>query len=671
MNYFIYCKKKMKIKIIYLIFGGVIFLFADLYGQQYSKKSIDSLETLLSSPSLSNNDLLLGYKDLANAYLYTDIEKSMEYARLGMQLAVKMNNPFQISGFYYHIGNAFYYSGQPDSALYNYERSFEMLNRMGGNERKDKRDVDYLQAELFACIGVIYYVQGKYDLALEHYLNALELAEKINEPDEVLTMYNYIANTYSTMSNYHQAEAYLLRAENLSLALNDSIALAEVRQRLCSVYVEKEDYSTALKYGEESLHVLSASPEVPVIKLMLANQNLTDVWLHIPDYDKALEYALKTVDYARQLNISSFLATALYMLSNCYLKQEKYRESEEIAFEALAMDSTVVHNNFILYGIIAKANIWLGNPEKGIEYFGKHTDALRTYSNQNFQSSLSEMEVRYKTEKKEAQIAALEKEKQLMTGISITGGGVLLLGLIALFFSWRWTLQKKRIAEQQKQLAEHQIIQLEQEKQLVATQAVFDGEVQERARLARDPHDGLGGKLTGMKISLQELKQKSGFDDHRKEQLNAVMEILDDSVREMRRVSHNLMPETLSCAGLKPAVDDFCRSMSPKIVFYYYGDEARVDMKLEALIYRSIYELVNNALKYADASQIMVQIIREVGSIAFTVQDNGCGFDPAAKTDGIGLQGIRTRVASFGGEIQIDSKQGEGTEVNVELRVES
>ena len=109
--------------------------------------------------------------------------------------------------------------------------------------------------------------------------------------------------------------------------------------------------------------------------------------------------------------------------------------------------------------------------------------------------------------------------------------------------------------------------------------------------------------------------------------------------------------------------------MSPLIVFNYYGDETRLDLKLEALIYRCIHELVNNALKYAAASQIMVQIIQEADRISFIVQDDGCGFDPSVETEGIGLKNVRSRVASVGGDIQIDSKAGEGTEVNADFKI--
>jgi len=146
--------------------------------------------------------------------------------------------------------------------------------------------------------------------------------------------------------------------------------------------------------------------------------------------------------------------------------------------------------------------------------------------------------------------------------------------------------------------------------------------------------------------------------------------LLDSSVQEMRRVAHHLMPDSLSRFGLKPAVSDFCSNL-PSVQFTYYGDESRLDSKLEVMIYRSIHELVNNALKHAGASQIMVQIIQEPGRIAFTVQDDGCGFDPSTETEGMGLQNIRTRVASYNGLLDISSKAGEGTEINVELKVES
>jgi signal transduction histidine kinase len=246
----------------------------------------------------------------------------------------------------------------------------------------------------------------------------------------------------------------------------------------------------------------------------------------------------------------------------------------------------------------------------------------------------------------------------------------LLLSLAAFFFLWRWAVQKKRLAEQQRQLAETRIKQLEQEKQLVATQSVLDGETAERARLARDLHDGLGSLLTGAKLRFLEMKQGAKLEHADLERFDHALGMLDRSTTEMRRVAHHLMPDALTRFGLKPAVNDFCSNL-PSVEFIYYGDESRLDSKLEVMIYRCIHELVNNALKHAGECNIIVQIMQREDNIAFTVQDDGCGFDPSADTKGMGLQNLRTRVAAYNGIIHIDSKVGEGTETSVELRMEN
>jgi signal transduction histidine kinase len=258
-------------------------------------------------------------------------------------------------------------------------------------------------------------------------------------------------------------------------------------------------------------------------------------------------------------------------------------------------------------------------------------------------------------------------------GLNYTNKGVattfvLLPAPVASLIAWRYAVDKKKLAERQIKFANQKIIQLEQEKQLVATQSVLDGETRERARLARDLHDSLGSMLTGVKLNLLEMKQGAKLEYTDVERFNRALGLLDKSVQEMRRVAHHLMPDSLSRFGLKPAVNDFCNNL-PSVQFMYYGDDSRIEPNLEVMIYRTIHELVNNALKHAGAEQIMVQILREDERIAFTVQDDGCGFDPDTITQGMGLENIRNRVAAYNGIINIDSSADEGTEINVELKV--
>jgi signal transduction histidine kinase len=290
--------------------------------------------------------------------------------------------------------------------------------------------------------------------------------------------------------------------------------------------------------------------------------------------------------------------------------------------------------------------------------------------NETMLRAAEELEVKYETEKKETQIAALEGEKRLMLWLSVAAGTVLLLALAAFFFLWRWTVQKKRLAESQKELADRQIKQLEQEKQLIATQAVLDGEMQERIRLARDLHDSLGSILAAAKYNLVDIKQISTLGEKDVECYHKAVCLLDDSMSEMRRVAHHLAPEPLSRTGLKQSVADFCNTI-PVVKFSYYGDDTRFDPKLEIMVYRILHELVTNAMKHAGAKNILVQIVREPDRIALTVSDDGCGFDLSAESKGMGLRNIRARVESFKGNLDIDSKPGEGTGIRIELRIEN
>ena len=335
------------------------------------------------------------------------------------------------------------------------------------------------------------------------------------------------------------------------------------------------------------------------------------------------------------------ISQSLSMMSNLYIHYGHYAEAKEAAERALATDSTNAYNTMSLNYNLAIANLYLDNKEAAHDCFVRYNKQQSEYSNSNYQSTLNEMQVRYDTEKKEMRIAALEKEKNFILWMSICAGVILLLALLVIFILWRLSIQEKRV---------------------VAIQAVLDGESAERARLAKDLHDGLGSMLTGIKLSLENMKKESGQNQNKGFDTN--LEMLNESMKELRRIAHHLMPELLKQNGLKVALSDFCRTL-PAVKFMYFGSEERLDGKMEVMIYRIVHELVNNALKHSGATEILVQMMREKDYIAFTVRDNGCGFNPDAATKGMGISNIRDRVASNNGRILIDSHLGKGTEINV------
>ena len=629
----------------------------------YDNIYLDSLEQILQTNPPEGEELMNVLFKLVYGYRANDSNKVLDYARRLASLTEGTEYASFLFDAYEGIGTVHYYHNNLDSAIVYFNKSLEAAELMKKYGSPEKSIEDRLSV-LYNLIANVYNMQGQYHEAISYYFKSLEIFEKYNWTQNQSIAYFNIGIIYISMANYEQAEINLLKSEALAIEIPDSSFLANTKLGLGLVSLHNKNYDKALEDAEIAYRYYLAHAEDELGKIESLNL-LSETYLEgYNDADKAEEYVHEALQVAEINNYSYDIAVSLRLLSKIHLQRGRWRETAQTALEALAVNDEEPFNTMALYIILAKAYTKLGDSDKAWEYFDKHNDLQASFSNRNYQSAISEMEVRYETEKKELHITALEDRHRMTLWLGAAGLAVLLL-ILALFVSlWRWTSLKKRASEQK-------VRQLEQEKQLIATQAVLDGETAERARLARDLHDGLGGKLTVMKLNLEELKQGVQLDADALERFDRAMVTLNDSVTEMRRVSHNLMPDSLSRKGLKPAVSDLCRSMSLLITFNYYGAETRLEPKLEVLIYRCIHELVNNALKYAGATQIMVQIVYEEGCISFTVQDDGCGFDPAATTSGTGLQNIRTRVASFGGIIHIDSKAGEGTEVNVEVKTSS
>ncbi|MGB4016807.1 sensor histidine kinase [Petrimonas mucosa] len=310
---------------------------------------------------------------------------------------------------------------------------------------------------------------------------------------------------------------------------------------------------------------------------------------------------------------------------------------------------------------MVRAGIFLNNHQETLEYFDKYRRLIDIRSSTEFERAMAELEKKYQTEKKELRIRNLEKEKRLHFIIYLVSTFGLFLFLLVLY------LRTKTIKANE-ELNRQKIIQLEQEKQLIAAQAVMSGETAERTRLARDLHDGLGGMLSAVKLNLFDMKQNVIIEEEDVARFNKVMEMLDASIRELRRVAHNMMPETLSRYGLKSALNDFCNNFR-NVKFHYFGTEQRLEKKIETVIYRAATELINNALKHSGAETVNVQLVCGPDLISLNVQDDGKGFDTAAETSGAGLDNIRTRVAAVNGSMNIHSAPGEGTEVDVEIKI--
>jgi len=242
----------------------------------------------------------------------------------------------------------------------------------------------------------------------------------------------------------------------------------------------------------------------------------------------------------------------------------------------------------------------------------------------------------------------------------------LVIGLIILFclgYEIRKKKQKKKNISEK--LKENQRI-------LLATQSILRNEANERARLARDLHNGLGGMLSGTKLALNNMKGNVILTSENVHDFEHALKMLDNSIIELRRVAHGMMPEALVKLGLKEALSDFCyeldKVVQAKIVFLFYGENNRIVSDIEVNVYHIVVELVNNAIKQGGATEITIQMVQETGRLCLIVEDNGNGFDlEKINIMDIGLSLVQSRVDALGGQMEINTSPGKGCEITIEL----
>ncbi|WP_234263320.1 CHASE3 domain-containing protein [Hydrogenophaga sp. NFH-34] len=194
----------------------------------------------------------------------------------------------------------------------------------------------------------------------------------------------------------------------------------------------------------------------------------------------------------------------------------------------------------------------------------------------------------------------------------------------------------------------------------------------ERARLARELHDELGGLLTAAKLDLARIRKRIQDETGTKQQLvEHLRESLDAGIALKRRIIEDLRPSSLSNLGLKRTLQIQCAEFAQRA-------EVAVDVQLDDVVlsperslavYRLVQEALTNVAKYAQARQVRVVLQREGEQVTVTVEDDGQGFDPStvAGRGGHGLQGMRFRIRASGGDVGIRSAPGRGTTVHAVL----
>ena len=595
---------------------------------------VDSLEAALKSSNPSKGEQLLrAYDELMRGYLPYDSAKASNYGRKALALSYELNGLNVRQNVIRHFAQMHYAREEYDEAVVLYQQALAVVDTMATLKRYTEKDIDDSRSTIYGNMGNLYNIQDKAHLAIHYYQLALPIFEKYDWKESQVILYYNIGELYGQMDNLDEAERNYLKAIEKGVASGDSLMMTFPKKGLVGVYFNRGDHDKALQTVNIVLAYFNAHREdEPVdyasmlamkarILLMKGHENV--------DAAKAcVEEALPYIDKSEMMFDD---AGTIYMAAcEVAMAEKQWQKALDYGLKSVHLDSTATVADKGGYMMLAEIYTELGQKEKAREYMNKVFDMMSRYATDHYQRGLSQMEVLYETEKKEAQIAQLAKERrqqQWLLGLAVA---LLVLSIALLVYF---------------QLAHRR------QKALLAAKVALETEAKERHILARDLHDSLGGML-----SLLRLKIEGGMG---KEE---TLQLLDNTHTELRRVSHHLMPEELLQGGLVSALHDFAVSV-PGAEFQSYGD-IRLSKEQELTLYRCAYELVNNALKHAKASHIDIQLMQDNHEVTLTVSDNGTGM---VDGQGMGLQNIQERIEPYHGTLRIVSNENEGTEINVSL----
>jgi len=202
---------------------------------------------------------------------------------------------------------------------------------------------------------------------------------------------------------------------------------------------------------------------------------------------------------------------------------------------------------------------------------------------------------------------------------------------------------------------------------------VVEAQELERKRLARELHDETGQALTSILLGLKSLEQALDSDEGR-EGVASLRDLVVATLQDVRRLAVELRPSALDDFGLAPAlerlVDTYGRQAAVPVHLEITLGDDRLPAEVETTLYRMVQEALTNVAKHADATSISILLTRTASSVRLVVEDDGAGFEPGGARDGgLGLPGMRERVALLDGRLRVESAHGKGTTLVAEVPI--
>jgi len=553
-----------------------------------------------------------------------------------------------------------------DSTLYYTEQSLLYSHKL-----PDDRG---LKGRTYNELGSYYYFKNQYPQAAYFYYKAMQEIEvgRMHAPKAKAQLYANISCLWVAMKQEDQALFYLQRAEKEALAKHDTISLIRILNNWGGFYSSiRQDSAKALAYYNNSLQLASQLGDK--IQLQTATINIGNYYQRNHQPEKAVDYLKDVVANNRQLPNYLAISADLYY-GAALIDLKKYTAAKPYLLHALqqAQATGYTYHQQVLNYLLGKIAAEEGDAQATFRYMQRGYTLADSINNAGNKQLSYELDSKYKASEKDKQLAQqqlmLERQRNGIRQRNIWIWAITIVSalLVIAMISFYRNFKKARL------LQESLINNLRQTHEISQLRAQIKGEESERSRLAKELHDGVVSQLLTIKLGLNMLRNsaESGITP---DELNDTLSQLDDVAKEVRKMAHNLIPDTVLQSGLTNAVAIFCdkirKGCAVDVAFQQEGTIPLLPPETSLSLYRMIQELLQNVVKHAQASEILVQITCWNGLLSITVEDNGIGISRAAIQQGLGLESIRARVRSLAG--QIDISNNNGTTVYLEFEIHS
>lgn len=663
----------------------------------------------------------------AKSLVYSNAKESAKVADTVISLSRKHNKPLNEATGWNVKGIIMSFIGNPDSALFYFNKTEQIGLRTG-----DKITIAKARQNKNLPLSKL----GKYDQAMQTCLEALKLYRELDNKASQASCLGDIGNILIRSNKSKEAINYLQEALQIADEVKDETLKPNFYNSLAVAYLETKAYEMAKQTYQKALPLAEkfnrTNNQISIL------MNLGDlVWQKDQDGAMAKTYFLKAEKLAQTYGDEGKLSGIYQNLGNIYHVEGNNRLAMDYAIMArdLALKSRDLETQERIFNSLANYSSKAGDFKQAYQAGLLRDSLYRILFDKRATENMNELQTRYQTEKKQHQIDLLDRQNEIQE-LEISKKNLLLgnnqLNLaknelqlrnqnLNLKQRDRQLAQNKLEAKsktqelqllhtenqlQKLQLMERNIIiaivsavfilailfalllynryklkqqQQQQQQQIIAQQeaanAVIEAETNERNRIAAELHDGLGQLFSAVKLNLSGISDQLGFKDNQsREVFYKTMDMVDESCKEVRVISHQMAPNVLLKSGLSAAVRDFISKIDArklKINLETFGLHDRLSQNVEAVLYRVIQESVNNVIKHSGATSLDIQLSKDEDGINAMIEDNGKGFDIAQMDvkPGIGLKNIKSRVDFLKGNVDFSSKPGQGTLVAIHIPI--